>query len=499
MTNTSVGYAYLLECADITALPLQVSARVMPVTKVQLIDNALATPASLKPSDKILDHILFALKYEDLNLQILSQALLKVSSEELLECYESAPMGRYIRITCLLWEHFHQQLLPRITDLTRGNYISLLDPERFITANNQTNKRWRVHINLIGSLDYSITVKRTDRLEKALALNTLQKAKEFTDGLDDAMLNRALSWVYLSETKDSFAIEKEQPDTNKIQRYTNLLRQAHIPRAIDEDYLIELQKATINNPYEWAVSYRNEQNYLSNGPGAIGVTYVPPSPNLCRELMQEWERLTNQLPDQVDPIVLGAVISFGFVFLHPFMDGNGRLSRFMFHHVLCRSGQLTNGLLLPVSAVLHNKEREYLAALSAYSSETRTFWQVDYLDTENYAFKFKGHESIYRHWDGTACSELMAEACDEAMEHYIKQEVAYLNQYDALKRHINKQFDINDKTLSKLVVFCLEQNGKISKRRRDQLKYEVPTDTFDALEQVYSEIVLKEEDLDNTP
>ncbi|WP_198432035.1 hypothetical protein [Marinomonas sp. BSi20584] len=67
MTNTSVGYAYLLERTDIKALPLQVSARVMPVTKVQLIDNTLATPASLKPSDKILDHILFALKYEDLN------------------------------------------------------------------------------------------------------------------------------------------------------------------------------------------------------------------------------------------------------------------------------------------------------------------------------------------------------------------------------------------------------------------------------------------------
>lgn len=489
MKHTSVGYAYLLECADIAALPLQVSAYVMPVTKVQRIDNTLAVPAVLAPSDKILDHILFALKYEDLNLQILSQALLKVDSEELLASYESSPMGKYIRITCLLWEHFHQQQLPRLTELTRGNYTPLLDPKRFITADNQSNKRWRVHINLIGSLDYSIIVRRTERLEKALAQNTLQKAKEFTDELDENMLHRALSWVYLSETKDSFAIEKEQPDTNKIQRYINLLRQAHKPRTIDEDYLAELQKATINNPYEWAVSYRNEQNFLSNGPGAMGVTYVPPAPDLCRELMQEWEQLTNQLPKQVDPIVLGAVISFGFVFLHPFMDGNGRLSRFMFHQVLCRSGQLANGLLLPVSAVLYNKERDYLAALSAYSSETRPFWQVDYIDTENFAFEFNGHESIYRYWDGTACAELMAEACDEAMEHYIKQEVAYLNQYDTLKRHINKLYDINDRTLSKLVVFCLEQNGKISQKRRDQLKYEVPEDVFDALESAYAEIL----------
>ena len=71
--------------------------------------------------------------------------------------------------------------------------------------------------------------------------------------------------------------------------------------------------------------------------------------------------------------------------------------------------------------------------------------------------------------------------------------------YDALKRRINNQFDINDKTLSKLVIFCLEQKGTLSKKRRDQFQYEVPTDTFDALEQAYSEILFREEDLDNTP
>lgn len=68
--------------------------------------------------------------------------------------------------------------------------------------------------------------------------------------------------------------------------------------------------------------------------------------------------------------------------------------------------------------------------------------------------------------------------------------MAYLNQYDALKHHINKLYDINDRTLSKLVVFCLDQSGKISKKRRDQFQYEVPTDAFDALEQAYSEMKL---------
>lgn len=37
----------------------------------------------------------------------------------------------------------------------------------------------------------------------------------------------------------------------------------------------------------------------------------------------------------VDPLVAAACVSFGFVLIHPFMDGNGRLSRFLFHHQLC--------------------------------------------------------------------------------------------------------------------------------------------------------------------
>lgn len=488
MKNEYIGYAHLIEHSEIKALSLHSSARIMPVTKKQQIENTLAIPATLKPADMLLDHVLFALKHEGLNLQVLAQVLPLISETDILEHYEASPTGKYIRITCLLWEYFNQQDIQRTTELKHGKYVPLLDPKDYITGIKQKNARWRVTINIIGSLNYCVTVRRTTRLEKALEVDVLQKAKKYTESLDESLLNRALSWVYLSETRDSFAIEKELPDTGKIQRYTNLLKQAHKPRNIDEDYLIELQNATINNQYEWAMSYRNEQNYLSNGSGSIGVTYVPPEPELCRTLMSEWETLTNDLPDNIDPIVLGAIISFGFVFLHPFMDGNGRLSRFLFHHVLCRSGKLANGLLLPVSAVLHNKERQYLKALTDYSSEVRQHWQVDYLDTENFSFTFQGHDAIYRYWDGTTCAELMAEACEEAMEDYIKKEVVYLNQYDTLKRRINKQFDINDKTLSKLVIFCLEQKGTLSKKRRDQLQYEAPADVFDALEESYIEL-----------
>jgi hypothetical protein len=37
---------------------------------------------------------------------------------------------------------------------------------------------------------------------------------------------------------------------------------------------------------------------------------------------------------EVDPVVAAAILAFGFVYIHPFEDGNGRIHRYLIHHVL---------------------------------------------------------------------------------------------------------------------------------------------------------------------
>ncbi|HEY7772506.1 MAG TPA: Fic family protein [Marinagarivorans sp.] len=488
-----VGYAWLAEQPNVLAPMPEHYAEVRSVTRIEAIGPCTAVPASVAPDgSSLLSHVLFAIKHEGINLTILAQVLPQIAAAELNQAYQATPSSQYLRKICYLWEYFTGSELEQSAKALRSNYVPLFDPKLYITATGYRNTRWRVLFNGIGSLDYCVTVRKTARLTEKLDKQLLVQAQTFTDTLAPDILNRTLAWAYLDETKSSYAIENEHPSEGKASRYVNLLRQAHHPRQLTEDYLVELQNAAISNVFALAASFRNQQNYLGNGlRGALGVTYVPPAPELAYRLMDELMSLANHPPDGVDPLVLAAVISYGFVFVHPFMDGNGRLSRFLFHQVLCQSGTLKNGLLLPVSAVLKKHESEYKKTLEHWSAPTRQYWDVAYLDEQNFTFDFKGHPALYRYWDATECAEFMAFAAEQAIERHLKEETEYLNHFDAIYRRIDDVFDIANSDLTKLVIFCIEQKGRLSTKRRKQYQYAVPEEAFDALEHAYREVVIR--------
>lgn len=189
----------------------------------------------------------------------------------------------------------------------------------------------------------------------------------------------------------------------------------------------------------------------------------------------------------IDPLVAASVISFGFVFIHPFMDGNGRLSRFLFHHALCQSGKLEKGFMLPVSIAMKRNEADYLAALNGFSKKARRYWEVTWLDGDEYAFKFTGHPSLYQFWDATACVEFGFKMAQQALEVDLRKETEFLAQYDQIVRAVNDAVDLRNSDLAALVVSCLQQNGTLSKNRRKQYGVRVPESTFALIERVTRE------------
>ncbi|HSI61365.1 MAG TPA: Fic family protein [Ideonella sp.] len=419
-------------------------------------------------------------------MQILAQALPRIPGAALLHALRQSPNGSYIRIACSLWEQFTGE---RLTDLPEigGPTAEVFDAERYLTGPARRDARWRVAFNGLGSLRYCATVERTPFLRAAMASDILGRTQAFIAALGQGMMDRALAWAYLHETEDSFAIERETPSEDKARRFIALLHQAHDGRALSEDYLVELQNAVLDNPYDKAVQFRTEQNWL-RGParGAAGVSYLPPPPDLVPELMQGLMDFANAAPREMDPIVAAAIASFGFVFIHPFMDGNGRLSRFLFHQALCRSGRLEKGLLLPVSVAMKHNEEAYLGVLQHYSQQARERWSVKWVDEGRYDTRFNGDAAIYRYWDATRCVEFGYRMAEQALEVELRNETAFLARYDTIVKAVDQRFDVRGSDLATLVLSCMDNGGKLSKRRRKQFEGRVPEALFGFLEAAVS-------------
>lgn len=479
----SVGYEFLRESLALSAFAPSRPAQIGPVTRVQAVGTTLAVPRNVAPDgDSPLHHVLFALKHEGTNLQILAETMRKISAEDILAELNRSPSGAYIRLACFLWEEFNNEQLSPIPQIG-GALHPLFDPDRYLTGPVVKNARWRIGFNGIGSMKYCVTVERTAAVDAAVQSGILGRTKQFIESLGAEMMDRALSWAYLHETDSSFAIEREAPTEDKAQQFVELLKQAHEPRELSEDYLVELQNVAITNPFDKAASFRFEQNWLSGpGRGALSVSYLPPPPTLAGELMQELMRLAGSAPKTIDPVVAASIISFGFVFIHPFMDGNGRLSRFLFHYALCQSGMLEKGLVLPVSVAMKRHETDYLAALRAYSRPARTKWDVRWIGDDQYDFTFRGSDALYRYWDATPCVEFGYRMAEEALEIELRQETEFLVAYDRVIRAVNERYDVRGSDLSILVRACLENDNKLSNNRRKQFASRVLPGVFDLIE-----------------
>jgi hypothetical protein len=166
----------------------------------------------MAPEPTLLGHLLFALKHEGVNLHLLARALPRVEPGELLAEFTATPNGAYIRKTCYLWEQLTGRQLQIPADVTIGAaYAAMFDPAEYIVGDSRRNARWRVDFNGLGDLSYCPVVRRTAALGRLLDADILGQAREFARQTSKGMLDRALSWAYLSETEGSYAIEREIP------------------------------------------------------------------------------------------------------------------------------------------------------------------------------------------------------------------------------------------------------------------------------------------------
>lgn len=445
-------------------------------------------PSVYWPGDGVGLHLEFALKYDGTNLGILKAVFDAASADEVSTYIKSRPVGKYARRIWFLYEYLTGSELP-IEDLKKGNYVDLLDPNQYYTSSEiRKIRRQRIRDNLLGDVRFCPVVRRTETLKKYETANLSQRCRELMETYNSESIRRASAYLYTKETKSSFEIEHIKPDSGRTERFVAMLQLAEREDFCEKSRLIDLQNRTVD-PRFADQDFRNTQNYVGEAVswGKERIHYVSPKPEdlplLMDGLMAAHLRMENGL---VPAPIHAAVISFGFVFLHPFEDGNGRIHRFLIHNILARRGFTPQGIIFPISASMLNRLSEYDACLEAFSRPILQL--VEYtLDDEGRMSVHNDSRSWYAYIDFTVQVEALFRFVEDTIDTELPKELLFLASYDRTCAAIREIIDMPDRQIDRFIMFCLQNSGNLSSRKRSSHFPMLSDEEVDQLERAVQE------------
>lgn len=470
-TYRPAGYVALIERYDLDVIPnwhksLVAASGIHRVNSNEGIIEEVY-PSKYWPGNTLGDHLEFALKYDGTNPAILSVLFHKIAAEDLLIHVRSKPTGKYARRLWFFYELLTGRTLP-LADLRRGNYIDLLEPDEYYTVTPVRQvRRQRVNDNLLGAPRFCPMVRRTKTLRDFEAADLPGRCRQLVAAYPMELLKRALGYLYTRETKSSFEIEHVKPTSTRTERFVSLLRTAEQEDFCRKERLIEVQNRIVDARFRDS-DYRLTQNYIGQTVAwqKERIHFACPKPEDLPDLMDgliaTHERMNT---GGVSAMIHAAVIAYGFVFLHPFEDGNGRIHRFLIHNILARRGFTPEGVMFPISAVMLKNANDYEASLEAFSR--RLMPLVEYTLDENGYMTVHNETAVwYRFIDMTAQAEALFRFIDQTVDTELAEELSFLANYDKTKKAIQEIVDMPDRQIDLFIRFCLQNNGRLSERKR---------------------------------
>ncbi|MBT7068022.1 MAG: Fic family protein [Verrucomicrobia bacterium] len=465
------GYGALIERFGLDALPNWHRSLVAPGNTHRVDTIAGVTeevyPARYWPGDTLGDHLQFALKYDGTNLAILATVFQMAPLGEIQHYIASAPRGKYTRRVWFLYEMLTGVELP-LADLKSGGYIDLLDPDEYYTvAGARQVRRQRINDNLLGGVGFCPTVRRTEILQSFEDANLPARCRKLVARYSPELLRRAMSYLYTKETKSSFEIEHIKPTSTRTERFIALLHLAAKEDFCEKGRLIDLQNRIVDPRFRDA-DYRDSQNYVGETVAwqKEKIHFAGPRPQDVAELMEgliaSHERMGT---GEVFSVIHAAAIAYGFVFLHPFEDGNGRIHRFLIHNILARRGFTPASFIFPVSASMLRNMADYDASLEAFSRPLMAL--VEYsLDEMGRMTVDNDTAALYKYTDMTPQAEALFRFIELTIDTELAEELAFLANYDHTKQAIQAVVDMPDRQIDLFIRFCLQNNGRLSARKR---------------------------------
>lgn len=487
-----VGYAALIEDLQLQLpIPDKISLISRKNRNYETEEWKVFTPRH-QPNKELYKHLVFALKYEGINLLFFKKLFEKLIEKDVLEILRIESTGQYSRKIWFLYEWLMQKQLP-IPNLTIKNYVPLVDERlQYAIKTGGRSSRHRIINNLPGTVDFCPLIRKTPKLEKYIEENLKEKNTNYLKDFKKDLLQRTAAFLLLKDSKASFTIEGESPKSKRTARWGKVIGQAGT-KELTKDELLRLQQVVIENQRFVDMGFRQKGGFVGEYDRISG----EPIPEHISAKWQDVENLitglidTNKLlsKDDIDAIITSTSIAFGFVFIHPFEDGNGRIHRYIIHHILAEKGFTQQGLIFPVSASILDYIADYKKTLEHFSHSILDF--INWKETKDHNIEVLNDTGdYYRYFDATKQAEFLYDCVKDTIERIIPKEISYLNKYDEFKNYIEDEFEMPDKMVALLVRFLEQNDGLISRRAKEKEFSALSEKEIDEIEKNYKLIMV---------
>jgi hypothetical protein len=403
-------------------------------------------------------------------------------SEELAQWIAREPTGQYARRAGFLYEFFTGRKLPA-NDASGGAYVDALPADRLVTASSEQtvlDRRWRIRDNMPGTRHFCPVLRRTAALETAMALDVAALVAALGEEFGADSLMRSAVWLTMRESRSSFAIEGEADAKSRIARFADVLAR----RTGAGDYLLDDVELSALQ-----VDILGRQTSLSHfglrqSPVFVGETardqeivhYIaPPATDL--EAMLDGLRVFLERTRGQSPVMRAAVATFGFVYIHPLADGNGRVHRFLINDILRRDGAIHAPMILPVSARITDNHNERAAYDRVLDSISRPLMGL-------LAGRYDFSPMRTRHPDGVFSNLVFAEdalacpawrfpdfsdhtvwlsgALERTVQIDMREESLFLRRHTRAREAIKEIVEMPDAQIDRVIRSCQNNDGKLS-------------------------------------
>jgi Fic family protein len=449
--------------------------------------------AGISKMKALYNHLVFALKYEGVDLMVFSKLQETLQKTEILELVNFEPSGQYSRRIWFLLEWVSGEEIIGKSAVQKKSYIPVIDEKLQFGISGFKSARHLVLNNLPGSEKFCALIRKTEKLNRHLSNNYFELNRKQIAGIRKDLIQRAAAFLLLKDSRASFTIEGESPKSKRASRWGAAIGQAGL-NELTKDELIRLQTMVIENTRFVEMGFRTKGGFVGEHDRITG----EPIPDHISANHKDLDNLidglieVNQMliKDEIHAVLAAAIISFGFVFIHPFEDGNGRIHRYLIHHILARKKFSNQGMVFPISSSFLDHINDYQKVLESYSKPLLDF--IDWFETRDHNVEVRNEtRDYYRFFDATKQAEFLFDCVEDTINNIVPNEISYLARYDSFKSFIDDEFEMPDKLVAILLRFLEQNQGLLSKRAREKEFGVLSEKEVQRIESAYASIFTK--------